>query len=94
MDGHFLLNFPAEQSQSTIRAEQLRFSPSPESVLDLKEMTADLAFDLRTFFAVVEVEIAMGGIAAQTDYLFRDLRRVPAGLHGTKGLTVKRLVLG
>jgi hypothetical protein len=46
MDGHFLLDFPAEQSQAAIRAEQLGFSPSPESVLDLKEMTADLAFDL------------------------------------------------
>jgi hypothetical protein len=46
MDGHFLLDFPAEQSQTAIRAEQLRFPPVSEPVLDLKEMTADLAFDL------------------------------------------------
>jgi len=36
----------------------------------------------------------MGGIAAQTDDLLRDLRRVPAGLNGTKGLTVKGLIFG
>jgi hypothetical protein len=34
----------------------------------------------------------MGGVAAQTDNLIRDLRRVPAGLHRTKGLTVKGLM--
>jgi len=46
MDGHFLLDFPAEQSKTAMGAEQLRFPPVPEPVLDLKEMTADLAFDL------------------------------------------------
>jgi len=46
MDSHFFLHFPAEQSQTAVRAEQFRFPPVPEPVLDLKEMTADLAFDL------------------------------------------------
>ncbi|TLM98636.1 hypothetical protein FDZ71_16855 [bacterium] len=46
VDGHFLLDFPAEKSQAAIRAEQLRLPPVPEPVLDLKEMTADLALDL------------------------------------------------
>jgi hypothetical protein len=46
MDGHFLLDFPAEKSQTAVRTEQLRFPAVPEPVLDLKEMTADLAFDL------------------------------------------------
>jgi len=46
MDSHFFLDFPAEQSQTAVRAEQFRFPPVPEPVLDLKEMTADLAFDL------------------------------------------------
>jgi hypothetical protein len=36
----------------------------------------------------------MGGVATQTDDLIRDLRRVPAGLHGIKRLAVKGLVLG
>jgi len=46
MDGDFLLDFPTEQSQAAVRAEQLRLPPVPEPVLDLKEMTTDLAFDL------------------------------------------------
>jgi hypothetical protein len=36
----------------------------------------------------------MGGVAAKADDLIRDLRCVPAGLHGTKGLAVKGLILG
>jgi len=36
----------------------------------------------------------MERIAAKTNNLIRDLWRVPAGLHGRKGLAVKRLVLG
>lgn len=62
------------------------------SVLDLKEVPADLAFDLRAFFAVVEVEIFVGRIAAKADDLVRDLWRVTTGLYGTKRLTVKELV--
>lgn len=46
VDGNFLLDFPAEKSQTTMRTEQFRFPPAPEPVLDLKEMTADLALDL------------------------------------------------
>lgn len=46
IDGDFLLGFPEEQSQTAMRAEQLRFPPVPEPVLELKEMTAHLAFDL------------------------------------------------
>jgi hypothetical protein len=46
IDGDFLLGFPAEQRETAMRAEQLRFSPAPEPVLELKEMTAHLAFDL------------------------------------------------
>jgi hypothetical protein len=93
MDGDFLLDFPAEQCQTTMRTEQLRSPPVPEPVLKLKEMTAYLAFDLWAFLSVVEVEIAMGCIAAKADDLIRDLRRVSVGLYGTKGLTVKRLVV-
>jgi hypothetical protein len=94
MDGDFLLDFPAKQSQTTMRAEQLRFSPVPEPVLDLEEMTADLALDLRAFLTVVEIEKGMRGIAAKAGDLLRDLRCVSAGLYGAKGLSMKRLVFG
>jgi hypothetical protein len=63
-------------------------------VLDLEEMPADLAFDLRALLTVVEVEIVMGCIAAETDDLVRYLWRVRACLHGAKALAVKCLILG
>lgn len=44
--GDFLLDFPAEQRQTTMRAEQLRSPPVSEPVSELEEMTAYLAFDL------------------------------------------------
>jgi len=94
VNGHFLLEFPAKQSKTAMGAEQFRFSPVPEPVLDLKELTADLAFDLRTFLAVVEVEIVVGCAAAKAVYLIRDLRGVPAGLNRRKGFAVKGFVLG
>jgi len=46
VDSHLLPDFPAEQSQAAVRAEQFGFSLAPEPVVDLKEMAADLAFDL------------------------------------------------
>jgi len=94
VNGHFLLGFPAKQSKTAIGTEKLRFSRIPEPVLDLEEMAADLAFDLRALLAVVEVEIVVGRIAAQADYVFGSLRGVPAGLYRRKGLAVKGFVLG
>jgi hypothetical protein len=46
MDGHFLLNFPAEERQTAIRTKEFRFLDVSESVMDLEEITADLALDL------------------------------------------------
>ena len=46
VDSHLLPDFPPEQSQAAVRAEQFRFSLIPEPVVDLKEMATDLAFDL------------------------------------------------
>ena len=57
-------------------------------------MTADLAFDLRAFFTVVEVKIAVGCVAAQADNLSRDLRNVSAGIYRRKGFAVKGFVIG
>jgi hypothetical protein len=36
----------------------------------------------------------MGSVAAKADDLIGDLRSVSAGLYGTKGLAVNRLILG
>ena len=46
MDGHFFLYFPAEESQPAVRAVQLRPPALPESVMDLEEITTDLALNL------------------------------------------------
>jgi hypothetical protein len=43
----------------------------PEALLYLEEVQADLAENLRAFFSVVEIEVAVGRTAAGTD----DLRR-------------------
>jgi hypothetical protein len=76
-------------------AEELRFPVVPEAVLDLEEMATNLAFDLRAFLAVVEVEIIVRRLAAETDYLFRNpLGRIAMRLNWSKWLSVNRLVLG
>jgi hypothetical protein len=46
----------------------------PEALLYLKEVRADLAENLRAFFPVVEIEVAVGGAAAGTNDLCRDWR--------------------
>jgi hypothetical protein len=57
MDGHFLLMFPSEESQTAIRAKELRLSAGSESLLHLEKKRADLAENLRAFLSVVEIEI-------------------------------------
>jgi hypothetical protein len=95
VNGYFLLSFPAEERQPAMGAEELRFPVVPEAVLDLEEMATNLAFDLRAFLAVVEVEIIVGRLAAKTDYLFRNpLGRIAMRLNWSKWLSVNRLVLG
>jgi hypothetical protein len=60
---------------------------------DLEKMTANLASDLRTFFAVVEVEIIVRRLAAETDNLLRHFRGVAMRLDGSKRFPVSYLVL-
>jgi len=62
--------FPAEKSIAAIRAEVLWFMMFTESLLDLKQEAADLAFELRFLLAVVEVEIFVRSIAGRTDNQF------------------------
>jgi hypothetical protein len=95
VNGYFLLSFPAEERQPAIGTEELRFPIVPEAVLDLKEMATNLAFDLRTFLAIVEVEIIMGCLAAKTDHLLRNsLGGIALRFNRSKRFTVRCLVLG
>jgi hypothetical protein len=95
VNGYFLLSFPAEERQPAMGAEELRFSVVPEAVLDLEEMATNLAFDLRAFLAVVEVEIIVRRLAAEADHLLRDsLDGIAMRLNRSKRLSVNRLVLG
>jgi len=94
VNGYFLLSFPAEERQPAIGAEELRFPVAPETVLNLEEMATNLAFDLRTFLAVVEVEIIVGRLAAEADHLFRNsLCGIALRLNRSKRFSVRRLVL-
>ena len=95
MNGYFLLIFPAEERQPAIGAEELRFPVVPEAVLDLEEMATNLAFDLRAFLAIVEVEIIMGCLAAKTGYLLRNsLGGIALRFNWSKRFIVRCLVLG
>lgn len=74
MDGHFLLMLPSKESQTAIRAKELRLFASSESLLHLEKKRANLAEDLRAFLAVVKVEIDAWRSAAGTDDMKRNLR--------------------
>ena len=64
-------------------------------MLGLEQMATNLAFDLRAFLAVVEVEIIVGCLAAEADHLFRNsLDGIAMRLNRSKRLSVRRLVLG
>ena len=55
-------------------------------------MVTDLAFELRFFLAVVEVEISVWGIADRTDDLSRHHRRFAPELNRFKGFAVLGLI--
>ena len=46
MDGYFFLSLPAKKRQPAMGTEELGLLVIPEAVMDLEEMTADLALDL------------------------------------------------
>jgi signal transduction histidine kinase len=76
-------------------AEELRFFVVPETVQDLEEMATNLAFDLRAFLAVIEVEIIVGRLAAEADHLIRNpLDGIAMRFNWSKRFSVRRLVLG
>ena len=72
---------PTQKSIAAIGAEVFLLVVFAESLLNLEEVATDFAFKLRFLFAVVEVEIFLGGIADRTNYLSRHcLRLTPAFL--------------
>jgi hypothetical protein len=74
MDGHFLLMLPSKESQTAIRAKELRLFTDSESLLHLEQKRADLAENLRALLSVVEVEIDTWRPAAGTDDVNRNQR--------------------
>jgi hypothetical protein len=72
MDGHFLLMLPSKESQTAIRAKELRLFIDSESLLHLEKKRADLAENLRAFLSVVEVEIDTWRPAAEADDVNRN----------------------
>lgn len=74
INGHFFFLFPGEEGVLAVGAVVLGLTLA-ESFLLLKELAADLAEELRSFLAVVVVEIGMGGLAGRAAGVLRDPRR-------------------
>jgi len=72
VDGHFLLMLPSKESQTAIRAEELRLFTDSESLLHLEKKRTDLAKDLGAFHSVVEIEIDAWRPAAGADDVNRN----------------------
>jgi hypothetical protein len=73
IDGHFFFLFPGEEGVLAVGAVVLGFSLA-ESFFLLKELSADLAEELGSLFAVVVVEIGMRRLAGGAAGGFRDPR--------------------
>lgn len=52
--------------------EELRLSAGSETLMNLKEMRADLAENLGSFLSVIEVEVGMWSATAGTYYIIRN----------------------
>lgn len=73
--------FPAEQGMLAVRAEALGFERSFKTIVDLKKRRADLAEQLRSFFAVVVIQVLMRRFAEGALFGLRDWESV-ADLNG------------
>lgn len=72
MDGHFLLMLPSKESQTAIRAKELRLFTGSKSLLHLEKKRTYLAENLRAFLPVVEIEIDAWRPAAGADDVNRN----------------------
>lgn len=73
VDGHFFSLFPGEEGVLAVGAVELGLALAEPFVL-LKEFPADFAQELGSFFAVIVVEIGMGGLAGGAAGAVRDPR--------------------
>jgi hypothetical protein len=80
VDGHFFSLFPGEEGVLAVGAVVLGFTLA-ESFLLLKELAANLAEELGSFFAVVVVEVGRRGLAGGAMGAFRDPRGAGPVLH-------------
>ncbi len=71
IDRDLFPTLPAEESMAAIGEEVFCLIVFTESLIELEEKAADLAFELRFLLAVVEVEIFVRGVTDRANYLFR-----------------------
>lgn len=93
-DSDLFALFPFKQGAIAIRAEELGRGVFAKSLVYLKEMATDFAFQLSAFIAVIVVDIDMRGIAQRTARQRWDFGRVGPLLNRAKRFAAINLVLG
>lgn len=88
IDGDLFTLLPAKECAMAIGTEELCINVFTESLLELKEVIADLAFKLRHFFAVIVVDVDMRSITEWTNNLNRNCRRAVPAFNRSKRLAV------
>lgn len=94
VDGYLVFLFPSKESISTVRAVQFRvLTIFSEPFMHRECVAADFAFELRTLFAVVVVDISMRSFTIGTGDDIRDDSFSLFGVNRLKRLTMFLLVL-
>lgn len=93
IDSDIFAHFPFKQGAIAIRAEELGCGVFAESLVYLKEMATDFAFQLSAFVAVIVIDIDMRGIAQRADRQRWDFGRVGPLLNRAKRFAAISLVL-
>ena len=93
VNGHFLSLFPGEEGVLAVGAVVLGLSWA-ESFFLLKELSADLAKELRSLFAVVVVEVGMGSVAGGAVGVLGDPRGAGPVFYRRQGFSLFFLIGG
>lgn len=93
VDRDLFSQLPAKEREIAVGAEIFRLLVFTEALVGLKEMAADLASDLRTFVAIVVVEIIVRSAAEGAGNQLWHRMRLPPSFDGAKRLSLKRLIL-
>jgi len=88
IDGDLFTLLPSKECAMAIGTEKLCINVFTESLLELKEVIAGLAFKLRHLFAVIVVDVDMRGITKWTNNLDRNCRRAVPAFNRSKRLAV------